>query len=271
MAALVRRRPSVSAVVWLTLGAVYFLLPLIATLLYSLQSGPNFSYQLTAYGQVIHDHEFWKTLRVSAFLSLETIVISLFLFVPTAYWVHLKLPRVRRVVEFLSILPFVVPPIVLVIGFLKLYNGWLHAPNWYLEKPYTFLVSIYVVLAFPYVYRSLDAGFQAIDVHTLTEASQSLGASWRTTLLKVILPNIRVAALSAALLTLAIVMGEFTIASLSLFSTFPTYIQYINSTRAYEAAALSLISFGITWAAMLGILMMGRGRGVRPTRVAATR
>ena len=69
-----------------------------------------------------------------------------------------------------------------------------------------------MILAFPYIYFSLDAGFRAIDVHTLTEASQSLGASWRTTLLRVILPNIRVAALGGAFLTLAIVMGEFTIA-----------------------------------------------------------
>jgi putative spermidine/putrescine transport system permease protein len=266
-----RRRPSKSAIFWLGLAAVYFILPLFATLLYSLQSGPNYSYQLSAYGQVIHDSQFWKTLRVSAILSLETIAISLFLFVPTAYWVHLKLPRVRRVVEFLSILPFVVPPIVLVVGFLKLYNGWFHAPEWYLAKPYTFLVSAYVVLAFPYVYRALDTGFSAIDVHTLTEASQSLGASWRVTLTRVIIPNVRVAALSASLLTLAIVMGEFTIASLALFSTFPTYINYINATQAYEAAALSLISFGITWAAMLGILVLGRGRRVRPVQIAATR
>ena len=92
-----------------------------------------------------------------------------------------------------------------------------------------------MILAFPYIYFSLDAGFRAIDVHTLTEASQSLGASWRTTLLRVILPNIRAAALAGAFLTLAIVMGEFTIASLATFDTFPIYIQYINQTKAYPA------------------------------------
>ena len=144
------------------------------------------------------------------------------------------------------------PPIILVVGLLQLYNGTLHAPNWFLEKPHVFLVAAYVILAFPYVYRSLDAGFRAIDVHTLTEASQSLGATWRTTLLRVILPNIRLAALGGAFLTLAIVMGEFTIASLALFNTFPIYINHVNEQQAYEAAALSLVSFGITWAAMLG-------------------
>jgi putative spermidine/putrescine transport system permease protein len=56
-------------------------------------------------------------------------------------------------------------------------------------------------------------------------------------------------------------MGEFTIATLSAFHTFPTYIQYVNETQAYPAAAVSLMSFGITWAAMLSILLVGRKRG----------
>ena len=176
---------AVSSVIWLTLGAAYFVIPLAATLLFSLQSGKNYSLNLSAYGQVIHDPEFWKTLRLSVVLSLETIVISLVLLVPTAYWVYLKLPRVRPYIEFLTILPFVVPPIILVVGLLKLYNGTVYAPLWFLESPYTFLASAYVILAFPYVYRSLDAGFRAIDIHTLTEASQSLGAPWRTTLVRV--------------------------------------------------------------------------------------
>jgi len=262
-----RLRISLSSAIWLLLGAVYFIVPLVGTLLFSLQSGRNSSYSLSAYGTVLHDHTFWTTLRLSLELSLETIAISLALLVPTAYWVHLKLPRLKPYVEFMTILPFVVPPIILVVGLLDLYKG---SPSWFYDKPYGFLATAYVILAFPYMYFSLDAGFRSIDVHTLTEASQSLGASWRTTLTRVILPNIRAAALGGSFLTLAIVMGEFTIASLSTFKTFPTYIQFINETQPYEAAALSLLSFLIVWAAMLALLFVGRGRP-RPTQVAATR
>ncbi len=143
-------------------------------------------------------------------------------------------------------------------------------PSWFYDKPYGILAFAYVILAFPYMYFSLDAGFRSIDLHMLTEASQSLGASWWTTLTRVILPNIRVAALGGSFLTLAIVMGEFTIASLSAFKTFPTYIQLVNETQPYEAAALSLLSFLIVWAAMLALLFVGRGR-MRPTQAAATR
>jgi putative spermidine/putrescine transport system permease protein len=256
-----RRFVSPSSVVWLLLAAAYFMIPLVATFLFSLkdnQTGKCCS--LAAYGTILHDPQFEQTLWLSLKLAFETIAISLVLFVPTVYWVHLKLPRMRPVIASFALLPFVVPPIVLVVGLLDVYRGW--SPDWFYSTP-QFLVAAYVVLAFPYVYFALDAGFRAIDVHTLTEASQSLGATWRTTLGRVILPNIRTAALSGALLTLAIVMGEFTLASLAAFHTFPTYIQYINQTKAYPAAALTLISFGITWAAMLGILVVGRRPGGR--------
>jgi putative spermidine/putrescine transport system permease protein len=266
-----KQRMSISGAVWLLIGTAYFIIPLVATMLFSLQSGTNSSFSLGAYGNVIHDHQFWVTLRLSVELALETIVISLVLLVPTAYWVHLKLPRVRAYVEFMTILPFVIPPIILTVGLLQFYNGTIHAPLWFLENPHYFLASAYVILAFPYVYRSLDAGFRAIDVHTLTEASQSLGASWRTTMARVIVPNVRTAALGGAFLTLAIVMGEFTIASLAAFFTFPTYIAQVNQEKVYEAAALSLVSFGITWAAMLGLLLVGRGSGKGQSQLAGGR
>jgi putative spermidine/putrescine transport system permease protein len=156
----------------------------------------------------------------------------------------------------------------MVVGLLSFYKG---TPTWFYAEPWGFLVGAYVILAFPYLFFSLDAGFRAIDVHTLTEAAHSLGASWSTTLFRVILPNIRAAALSGSFLALAIVMGEFTIANLAAFHTFPIYIQYINETKAYPAAAVTILSFGITWAAMLALLLVGRKRGVRAAGIAAAR
>jgi putative spermidine/putrescine transport system permease protein len=263
-----RRWIAPSAVVWLVVAAAFFLIPLIATLLFSLRSiQTNKCCTGAAYSLIIHDHQFWSTIRVSFVLALETIAICLLLFVPTVYWVHLKLPRLRPVLGFMALVPFVVPPIVLVVGLLNLYKG---SPAWFYDKPYGFLAAAYVILAFPYMYFALDAGFRAIDVHTLTDASHSLGASGPTTLIRVILPNIRVAALGGSFLTLAIVMGEFTIASLAAFKTFPPYIQVVNESQPYEAAALSLLSFMIVWAAMLALLFVGRGRP-RTAQMAATR
>ncbi len=253
-----RKRIAPGAVVWLLLGAAYFVIPLAATLIFSLRSNQTGTCcTLENYGEILHDPQFSKTIKTSFILSLETIVVTLLLLVPTVYWVHLRLPRLRPVMGFIALVPFVVPAIILVVGLLDIYKG---TPTWFYAEPYGFLVGAYVILAFPYMYFSLDAGFRAIDVHTLTEASQSLGARWTTTLVRVIIPNIKASALAGSFLTLAIVMGEFTIASLAVFDTFPIYIQYINQNKAYPASAVTLLSFAITWAAMLALLAVGRGR-----------
>ena len=264
-----RRSIAPSAVFWLFVGFLYFFIPLLTTFLFSLKSNQTGKCCTAAnYSWVIHNGEFWHTLKISFLLALETIAVSLALFVPTIYWVHLKLPKIRPVLAFLALIPFVVPPIVMVVGLLKFYKG---SPNWFYGQPWGFLAGAYVILAFPYMYFSLDAGFRSIDVHTLTEASQSLGARWPTTLFKVILPNILAAALAGSFLALAIVMGEYTIANLSAFHTFPIFIQYVNETQGFPAGALTLMSFGITWAAMGSLLLVGRKRGQRAAVVAGAR
>jgi len=253
-----RRRIAPSAVVWLFLGAAYFLIPLAATLLFSLRDDQTAKCCTYAnYSYILHDPDFWSTIRLSFVVALETIAITVVLLVPTVYWVHLKVPRLRPLIGFLALVPFVVAPIILVVGLLDVYRG---TPEWFYAQPYGFLAVVYVVLAFPFMYFSLDTGFRSIDVHTLTEASQSLGAGWPTTLWRVILPNIKAAALAGSFLTLAIVMGEYTIASLSQFNTFSVYVQYINQNKTYPAGAITMLAFGITWAAMLSLLAVGRGQ-----------
>ena len=261
---------ALSAYVWLFLAAAYFLIPLYATFAFSLKKNEVGTpcCTLANYSWVIHNGDFWHTIKISFLLAIETIVISLLIFVPTIYWVHLKVPKLRPVIAFFALIPFIVPPIVMVVGLLRTF-AW--TPHWFYAEPWGFLATAYVILAFPYMFFSLDAGFRSIDVHTLTEASQSLGASWPTTLLRVILPNIRSAALAASFLTLAIVLGEFTIANLAAFHTFPIFLQYVNESQGFPAGALTLLSFGITWAAMLSLLLVGRKRGARGALVTGTR
>ena len=252
---------------WLSIGALYFIIPLAATAEFSFKDG--YSYSFAAYREIFDDPQFRDTFFLSLKLAIATIIVALLLFIPTVYWVHLRLPRLRPAVQFISALPFVVPPIVLIVGILYVYNyQWV--PGKYLGSPY-YLVPGYVVLAFPFMFFALDNAFRAIDVHTLTEASQSLGAGWTRTLWRVILPNISTGAIAAAFLTFALVMGEFTMASLALFNTFPTYINYIGQTKANPAAALTIISFGITWLALLGILLVGRRPGRAAVQVGGAR
>ncbi len=41
---------------------------------------------------------------------------------PTAYWVRLRVPRARPFVEFITLLPFVIPPIILVFGLIQTFS-----------------------------------------------------------------------------------------------------------------------------------------------------
>ena len=102
---------------------------------------------------------------------------------------------------------------------------------------------------------------RSIDVRTLTEAAQSLGAGWGTILFRVILPNIRIAILSGAFLSFAIVIGELILAQYLVKPAFAPYMAYLMQQKAYEPAAMAIISFALTWTAMGIIQMVGRGRG----------
>jgi len=241
------------------LGVMYFLVPLLSTFEFSLRYLRGV-YSFEAYRIVLADPRFGATVTYSALLAFATILVGIFLVVPTAYWVQLRLPGLRPVVEFITLLPLVIPAIVLVFGYLRIYNSSSILPLTGAERTTDLLLIFsYVTLALPYMYRAVDNGLRAIDVRTLTEAAQSLGAGWPTILLGVILPNVRVAVLSGAFLTFAIVIGEFTMASLLNRPAFGPYLQNIGANRAYEPAALAIISFAITWACMGLIQVFGRG------------
>ena len=241
----------------LILAMGYFLLPLLGTLLFSLKAQPFGQ----AWADMINDSHLWSSLGYSFVIAVITILASTLLLVPTAFWVRLRVPRLRPVVEFVTLMPFVIPPIVLVYGLIQTFSGPPFPFTATNQGSDALLVCAYVVLSFPYMYRAIAAGLRTIDIRSLTEASQSLGAGWPTTMWRVILPNLRVAILSGAFLTLAIVMGEFTVANfLARQSMFAVYLQQTSGNLAYQPAAVVLISFAMTWGAMGVIAWIGRGR-----------
>lgn len=243
---------------WIVVGLIYFFTPLYATLDFSLRAVRD-RMTLRAYELVLKDPKFLQSFTFSVEIALTTIIVSLLIIVPTAYWVHLRLPRLRPVVEFVTLLPFVVPAVVLVFGIIRVYAP---PPLSLTSIPLgsnLLLVGAYTVLSFPYMYRAIDTGLRAIDVRSLTEAAQSLGANWGTILFRVIFPNLSVAALSGAFLTFAIVIGEYTIGVFLVGQKpFGPYLSLLIQDRAYEPAALSILSFALTWGAMGIIQWIGR-------------
>ena len=256
--------------VWFILGGLYFLLPLYATLDFSLRMERD-KIGFKAYEAALSDPQFLHTFGFSVGLAAITIVVSTLLIVPTAYWIRLRLPEARRITEFITLMPFVVPAIILVFGLIRIYSSPFKIPftsivlmNALTNSKYGTVILIvagYMVLGLPYMYRSIDTGMRTVDVRTLTEAAQSLGANWFTIMFRVILPNLRTALLSGALLTFAIVVGEVVLASYLGLATFGPYLFLLGQHRTYEPPALTFLTFLLTWAAMGIIQLVTGGQG----------
>jgi putative spermidine/putrescine transport system permease protein len=260
MAGLIARRARRQAVFrWVVLAVlgVFFLLPLIAMVEFTTRGDQQTWSLLIDWPQLSETYpDLAEGIIASLLQASFTAVLMLVLLVPTAIWVRLRLPGLRRLVEFLCLLPLTIPAIVLVVGLAPVY-AWV---NYFLGGSSLTLVFAYTVLVLPFAYRAIDAGLSAIDVRTLAEAARSLGAGWGTVMLRVVLPNIRSAVLSAAFLTVALVLGEFTIASLLNRTNVQVAINFLGKSSATMSVAVSLAALLLAFVLLLLLSLLGDRR-----------
>ena len=219
----------------LTVVGAYLLVPLLSMLDFSTR-GEGSSRTLEAWTAIASYTELVSAIAVTLELAVLTVAGMLCLLVPTMVWVHLRLPGVRRVMEFFCLLPLTIPAIVLVVGLAPVFS-WL--AYFFGDTPLV-LAFVFVVLVMPFAYRAIDAGLRAVDIETLSEAALGLGASWWGTLFRVVIPSIRGALLSAAVLSIALVMGEYTIASLLNYNTLQVVLYQVGLRDAAVSVAVSL-------------------------------
>ncbi len=266
------RRSSGVAKIALIFVLLYLLVPLGATLWFGLDTGNGFDF--SSYQRIFSDPDFSQTIITSLELAAATTILVVVLVTPTAYWVQMRIPGARPLLDFLTLVPFAVPAIVLAVGLAQEYSstanpliGYLSlglvpllSNNFNIVNTPPLLVCAYVIIALPFVYRPIDNSLRAINTSVLTEAAYSLGSGWWRTFLTVILPNIWPGIISAALLTFSVVMGEFTIAQLFSIYTFPIFLNGVGQNDPHRAASLSILSFIITLVCVLGIILLVRRR-----------
>ncbi len=258
----------------LTLVMLYLLIPLGATLWFGLNTGNGIDF--STYQRIFSDPDFSQTLIMSLELAFGATILAVVLVTPTAYWMQLRLPRARPLLDFLTLVPFAVPAIVLAVGLVQAYSGTatpligylslglvpVLSNNFNIVNTPPLLVCAYVIIALPFVYRPIDNSLRAINTTVLTEAAYSLGSGWWRAFLTVILPNIWPGIISAALLTFSTVMGEFTIAQLFSIYTFPIFLNNVGQNDPHRAASLAILSFIITLVCVLSIILLVRRRPV---------
>jgi len=252
-----RRFQAIRYAMLLLLG-LFFLAPLFALLEFSTRgTGLTAPRTLDPWRRIVTDPDTISPILASLELAVLTSVLALALMVPTMAWVRLRLPGISRTVEFLCLLPLTIPAIVLVVGLFPVYSRVYRLLR---TDSILTLFFAYVVLVLPYVYRSLDAGLRAIDIRTLSEAARSLGAGWPTVMVRIVVPNMTSAVLNSALLCVAIVMGEYTIASLFNYRNLQVAIQQLGLSDANMSMAISLASLMFAFVLLLLLSLVGRRR-----------
>ncbi|MCW2852905.1 MAG: hypothetical protein JWM84_2569 [Nocardioides sp.] len=247
------------AVVWrvsrwvlLLAFAVFFLVPLVALLNFSTKDTRTGDRTGAAWQALVEDPTMTDAITTSLLLAGLTVVGMVVLLVPTMIWVKLRVPRATRLIEFLCLLPLTIPALVIVVGMQNVY-AWV---DYLVGDSALTLTFVYVVLVLPYSYRAIDSALGSLDATTLSEAARSLGAGWFTVITRVILPNIWPGVLGGAFIAVALVLGEYTISSLTNYQTLPVVIVAISKANAPEsmAAALASLLFAALLLMMLSLL-----------------
>ena len=241
-------RPSrIGHLVVLLLFMLFMLLPVIGMLYFTFRS---------ATGGYTLDH--WKALfssETDSLTSLQgglvnslvlvivTLMIEFIIIIPALVLIHVRFPHVARLMHSLMLLPIAIPAIILVVGYAPIYSFL----SLHVDSGTWTLALAYGIIAMPFVYTTIESDLRGINALTLTQAAESLGAGWGRILISVIAPCLRRSIIASTLITTAIVLGEFTIASLLNRQTLQTDLIVISQSDVYFSVIVTLIVLILTF------------------------
>jgi len=245
---------------------LFFFLPLIAMGRFAFQTVPVVNlgwdtlltgWTVRALGDVFTDSGTAAAFTLSAQLTLLTGLLALGIIIPVAVLAELFAPQLKPVIMAFTLLPWLVPPVALVVGVAATFR---EVAPWFLSWPLS-LSFFYALWVLPFTYRAIDGQLRLIGAKTLFEASQSVGANTATFIWRVILPSLRPALFVSSMLIVALVLGEFTFAALLLKETLPVYMLNFQNSNIRAGFALGLMVMLATAAVLTIVARVLRKRG----------
>jgi putative spermidine/putrescine transport system permease protein len=249
-------------IVILSVVGLIFVVPIIAMIEFTFRSGLSGEHTLDHWTGLFSEDAartyrgLFQAIGNSVILAAVTVGIVVVILLPTMILVHLQFPRLRRVLEFVCIVPITVPAIVLVVGLAPVYSIVVKVLG---GAPWT-LAFAYGITVLPYAYRAIQSNLDAVDVRTLSEAARTLSASWPRVLWFVLLPNLRRGVLAAAFISVAVVLGEFTIASILNRRNLQTALLQVSQSDPWVATIFALLALLLAFVLLLSIGRLGRDR-----------
>jgi putative spermidine/putrescine transport system permease protein len=259
---------------WTLLGVwgVFLALPIVATLFYSVatvwrnKAFPD-GFTLRWWIDTLSEPRVLSALWNSTWLAALTVVVVALLVLPALYWAYVRNPRIRTVMQLCALLPFALPFVVLAYGIKRLAAASELTQTW--ESSVLLVVLGHVALAFPFFLWPVDGAMASVGVRRLSEAAEASGASALSTLVRVIIPNIRTGILTGSILTFATSFGEYSIARIitgSSFETLPVWqVAALDDTRGNPngVAVMAMFTFALMFAVSVLIARASQGEPLR--------
>jgi len=250
-------------VILIVVGLV-FVIPLAAMFEFTLRVTGKSTLNFSHYASIFHpdvaagvDYSpLFQGIVNSLTITILTVAIVLLILLPTMLLVELRYPRLRRILEFVCILPITIPSIVLVVGFVPVYQT---VAAVFGSQPWTLAFAVGIIVL-PYAFRPIATNIAAFDLVTLSEAARSLGGGWPIVIWRIILPNMRRGIVSSVFLTVAVVLGEYTIASFLSQNTFQTALLLISQTDPYVSTIFALAALVFAFVLLVVIGRLGNRR-----------
>lgn len=251
---------------------VYFTLPMVAVLLYSIATRwtanvlPD-GYTLDWWSSTLGNSAVQEALVTTLVLATLTALLDIALVVPAAYWARVRNRRIRTYIEVAAAIPFALPYIVIAFGLLQF--AGIVTPT--LQGTLPLLLLGHTAIAFPFMYWAVDGAMAAASIEKLSEAAETCGASPARIIRSVVLPNITAGIVSGALLSFATSFGEFAMVQTLARGVYTIPIWSAEQIRSYTGssgafnrlAAVTVISFIVLFVLSAIVVYRNRGQVVR--------
>lgn len=238
--------------------AVYLLLPLVGTFLYSIAGEwhstilPE-SWTFSWYVSLFQDTRYMEALLRTIFVIASSVLLSLGVMLLAMFIVIIYFPSKEKYLKLISMIPYGVPGIVSAIGLLSIYSSSgipITGTPW-------IIIGSYAVIIMPFAYQGIKNSLYTINATELIQAAELLGATKSKAVFSVVLPNMMKGVLTAALLSIAMLFGEFALANILVggqYETLQIYLYQQLSKNGHLTSAI-VISYYVIIMLITGLLI----------------
>jgi putative spermidine/putrescine transport system permease protein len=198
-----------------------------------------------------------ETIYLSLVIAITCLLATLIIGIPAAYVLARIGGRISRIIEETIVLPVAIPGLAIALALIILYGGYRDfRSSWY------FILVGHILFTLPFMVRSVLAVLSSTNFKELEEGAASLGASFWTRFITIVLPNIKQGILAGSLMVFTLSIGEFNLTWMlhtPITKTLPVGLaDSYASMRLEVASAYTLIFFIMIIPLLLGMQFLSR-------------